>query len=122
MDNIVFEDSLGKKNDAQGSRVIEFELEASNEMYPVEEKGMSARGAAIQLRISVRTTSNWVKKDSIASQDYTERASGSGKLVGRPPNLTEEHGEFMVDWAGNNTNSVVLDDMLVALTEKFGKI
>ena len=36
MDNIVFEDSLGKKNDAQGSRVIEFELEASNEMYPVE--------------------------------------------------------------------------------------
>ncbi|KAI8327008.1 hypothetical protein EDC96DRAFT_533126 [Choanephora cucurbitarum] len=60
---------------------------------------MSACGAAIQLNISFRTASNWVKKDSIASQDYIERASGSGKLVGRPPNLTEEHGEFMVDWA-----------------------
>ncbi|KAI8344897.1 hypothetical protein EDC96DRAFT_328064 [Choanephora cucurbitarum] len=36
MDNIVFEDGLGNKYDTQGNEVMEFEMEADNEMYPVE--------------------------------------------------------------------------------------
>ncbi|OBZ86669.1 hypothetical protein A0J61_05277 [Choanephora cucurbitarum] len=61
---------------------------------------MSTRAAASHLNINVK------KKDSVATQDFIQRASGSIRPIGRPPTLTEGHREFMVEWADSNTDSV----------------
>ncbi|KAI8364212.1 hypothetical protein BD560DRAFT_373281 [Blakeslea trispora] len=83
---------------------------------------MSACAAANRLSINVWTAQNWIKKDSVTPQGFIERASGSGRQVGRPPTLTEEHRKYTVEWADSNTDSVTLDGMLNMLTEKFGKV
>lgn len=38
--------------------------------------------------------------------------------MGRPPVLTEGHGFFLIRWADENTNSVVLE----VLSTEFGKL
>ncbi|KAG1463098.1 hypothetical protein G6F56_005364 [Rhizopus delemar] len=175
--NIIFEDGLGNQHDVEGNKVIEFQMEVDNEMYPVEsvtdydnytymmppekeiikkktettsdrkkkhegikaykhyknaekeklfylvnEKGMSVRAAVLSLNISVRTAQGWVAKNNKAPQEYIQRATGSGRPVGRPPTLTDEHKDFLIEWADKNIDSVTLDDMLEVLTDRFGKL
>jgi hypothetical protein len=68
----------------------------------------------------VRTAQGWASKKSKGSQKYIERSSGSGRPIGRPPVLTDEHKSYVIQWANEDTDSVVLEDMLDVLTEKFG--
>ena len=74
------------------------------------------------LNINVRTAQGWVAKNNKAPQEYIQRATGSGRPVGRPPTLTDEHKDFMIEWADENIDSVTLDDMLEVLTDRFGKL
>ncbi|KAG1434409.1 hypothetical protein G6F56_014324 [Rhizopus delemar] len=83
---------------------------------------MSVRAAALSLNINVRTAQGWVAKNNKAPQEYIQRATGSGRPVGRPPTLTDEHKDFMIEWADENIDSVTLDDMLEVLTDRFGKL
>ncbi|KAG0747157.1 hypothetical protein G6F57_007946 [Rhizopus arrhizus] len=68
---------------------------------------MSVRAATLKFNFNVRTV-----------EEYIQRASGSGRPVGRPPVLTDEQKNYMIQWADENANSVVLGDMLDALIEK----
>jgi transposase len=95
-------------------------LRRSSFFFLVEEKGMSVRAAAQKLSINVRTTQGWVSKNNKDPQEYIKRSPGSERPIGRPPVLTDEHKNYMIQWADENTDSVVLEDMLDALTEKFG--
>ncbi|KAG1642430.1 hypothetical protein G6F44_004837 [Rhizopus delemar] len=61
-------------------------------------------------------------KDNKDPQEYIQMLSDSGRPVGRPPVLTDEYKNYMIQWADENTDSVVLEDMLDALTEKFGNL
>ncbi|KAG1446454.1 hypothetical protein G6F56_009566 [Rhizopus delemar] len=83
---------------------------------------MSVRATALSLNINVRTVQGWVAKNNKAPQEYIQRAKGSGRLVGRPPTLTDEHKDFMIEWADENIGSVTLNDMLEVLTDRFGKL
>ncbi|KAG0934949.1 hypothetical protein G6F57_008815 [Rhizopus arrhizus] len=79
---------------------------------------MNVRAAAQKLSINVRTAQGCVSKNNKDPQEYIQRSPGSGRPVGRPPVLTDEHKNYMILWADENTDSVVLEDMLDALTEK----
>ncbi|KAG1473660.1 hypothetical protein G6F56_000829 [Rhizopus delemar] len=83
---------------------------------------MSVRAAALSLNINVRTVQGWVAKNNKSPQEYIQRATGSGRPVGRSPTLTDEHKDFMIEWADENIDSVTLDDMLEVLTDRFGKL
>ncbi|KAG1408867.1 hypothetical protein G6F60_001111 [Rhizopus arrhizus] len=61
----------------------------------------------------------WISKNNKDPQEYIQRSSGSGRLIGRPPVLTDEHKNYVIQWADEHTDSVVLEDMLDVLTEKF---
>ncbi|KAG1049441.1 hypothetical protein G6F43_008234 [Rhizopus delemar] len=97
-------------------------LRRSSFFFLIEEEGISVRAAAQKLNINVRTAQRWVSKNNKDPQEYIQRSSGSGRPVDRPPVLTDEHKNYMIQWADENTNSVVLEDMLDALTEKFGHL
>ncbi|KAI7900562.1 uncharacterized protein BX663DRAFT_439044, partial [Cokeromyces recurvatus] len=88
----------------------------------VEEKGMSVRAAAMFLNINVYTAQGCMDKNNKAPQEYIQRATGSGRPVGRPPILTEKHKGFMIECADENTDSVTLDDMLNESTDRFGNL
>ncbi|KAG1460631.1 hypothetical protein G6F46_005473 [Rhizopus delemar] len=79
------------------------DVEKEQLFFLVEEKGMGVGAAAQKLNIN----------------EYIQMSSGGGRPVGRPPVLTDEHKHYMIQWAVGNDDSVVLDDMLDALTETF---
>ena len=66
------------------------DVEKEQLFFLVEEKGMSVRAAAQKLSINVRTVQGWISKNNKDPQKY-------------------------IQWADENTNSVVLEDMLDAL-------
>ncbi|KAG1051785.1 hypothetical protein G6F43_006033 [Rhizopus delemar] len=80
---------------------------------------MGIRAAAQKLNINVRTAQGWVSKNN-NPQEYIQMLSGGERPVGRLPVLTDEHKHDMIQWADENTDSVVLEDMLDVLTEKLG--
>ena len=86
--------------------------------YLVKEKGMSTRAAALTLQINPRTAQSWIKKDQEDPQDLITRKSGSGRPVGRPPKLTEEHEKFLINLVDEEA-SLVLDEMMDNLTTQF---
>ncbi|KAG1136225.1 hypothetical protein G6F37_010262 [Rhizopus arrhizus] len=106
-------------NDKKSSYKHYKDVEKEQLFFLVEEKGMSVRAAAQKL-INVRSAQGWVSKNNKDPPEYIQRSSDSGKPVGRPPVLTDEHNNYMIQWADENTDSVVLEDVLDALTEKFG--
>ena len=55
-------------------------------------------------------------------QDYIQRLADSGRLVGRPLVLTDNHKDFLMEWTDENTDSVVLGGMLEMLTVEFRKL
>ncbi|KAG1050394.1 hypothetical protein G6F43_007324 [Rhizopus delemar] len=111
-----------QKDDEKSSYKHYKDIEKEQLFFLVEEKGMSVRAAAQKLNINVHTAQGWVSKNNKDPQEYIQRSSGSGRPVGRPPVLTDEHMNFLIQWADENTDSVVLDDMRRALTEKFGNL
>ncbi|KAI8389401.1 hypothetical protein BD560DRAFT_320007 [Blakeslea trispora] len=84
--------------------------------------GASTRTAANHLNIKIQTVQNWNKKDSVNSQEFVQRSSGSSRPISRSPALTDDLRERMAKWADSSTNLVALDDMLHVSTEKFGRI
>jgi transposase len=84
------------------------------------EKGMSVKATALKLNINVHTAQGWVSKNNKNSQECVQRSFGSGRPVGRPPVLTDEHRNYMIQCADENTDSVVAEDMLDILIENFG--
>jgi transposase len=106
-------------NDKKGSYKHYKDVEKEQLFFLVEEKGMSVRVAAQKL-INVRSAQGWVSKNNKDPPEYIQRSSDSGKPVGGSPVLTDEHNNYMIQWANENTDSVVLEDVLDALTEKFG--
>ncbi|KAG1144673.1 hypothetical protein G6F37_006030 [Rhizopus arrhizus] len=81
---------------------------------------MSVRAAALKLDINVCTAQGWVSKNYEGPQEYIQESFSSVRPLGRPPVLANEHKDYMIQWADENTNSVMLEDMLDVLTEKFG--
>ncbi|KAG1051641.1 hypothetical protein G6F43_006164 [Rhizopus delemar] len=81
---------------------------------------MGIRAAAQKLNINVSTAQGWVSKNNKDPQEHIQMSSGNGRPVGRPPVLIDEHKNYIIQWADENTDSVVLEYMLDALTEKFG--
>ncbi|EIE87796.1 hypothetical protein G6F46_002769 [Rhizopus delemar] len=61
-----------------------------------------------------------VSKNYEDPQEYVQKSFSSVRPFGRSPVLTNEHKDYMIQWVGENTDSVVLEDMLDALTEKLG--
>ena len=118
------ETTSDRKKKHEGTKAYKHYKDAEKEklFYLVDEKGMSVRAAALSLNINVRTAQGWVAKNNKAPQEYIQRATGSGRPVGRPPTLTDEHKDFMIEWADENIDSVTLDDMLEVLTDRFGKL
>jgi transposase len=88
--------------------------------YLVEGKGMSVRAAALKLDINVCTAQGWVSKHYEDPQEYIQKSFNSIRPLGRPPVLTNEHKDYMIHQADENTDSVMLEGMLDVLTEKFG--
>ena len=66
-------------------------FEKEHLFYVVKEKGIGTRAMALALQINLRTAQSWIKKDQEDPQDLITRKLGSGRLVGQPPKLTEEH-------------------------------
>ena len=107
-------------DDKKGSYKQYKDVEKEQLFFLVEEKGMSVRAASQKLSINVRTAQGWLSKNNKDPQEYIQRSPGSGRPVGRPPVLTDEQNNYMIQLADENIDSVVLEDMLDALTEKFG--
>ncbi|KAG0747073.1 hypothetical protein G6F57_001098 [Rhizopus arrhizus] len=107
-------------DDKKGSYKHYKDVEKEQLFFLVEEKGMSVRAASQKLSINVRTAQGWLSKNNKDPQEYIQRSPGSGRPVGRPPVLTDEQNNYMIQLADENIDSVVLEDMLDALTEKFG--
>lgn len=88
--------------------------------YLVNEKGMSVRGATKQMKIPSSTASNWHKKGTEALDDFVEwRKAGSGRPVGRPPKLTDDHRNYLVKLVDENDTGLTLDQMMESLTTGF---
>ncbi|KAI8087524.1 hypothetical protein BDF21DRAFT_486079 [Thamnidium elegans] len=52
---------------------------------------MRIRGATKELNVPPSTAQNWANADKRNPRDVIEREEGSGKAVGRPQVLVEEH-------------------------------
>ncbi|CEP16997.1 hypothetical protein [Parasitella parasitica] len=85
--------------------------------YYLYEKGMSIRGAAAELKIPKSTAYEWKKKFEEGGDVFT-RKEGSGRPVGRPAILNEEHQKYLVEMIDENP-SLVLDQMMDSLTSQF---
>jgi hypothetical protein len=57
------------------------------------------------------------KKESQNPEEVIERKKGSGRLVGRPPILREEHEQFLKELIDDKP-SLVLEEMMDNLTSK----
>jgi transposase len=92
------------------------EKEAFFELY--YNKGMSARAAAIQLKIKIRTAQDWAQKDQTDPQDIIQRKIGSGKPVGRPSKFNPEHKKYLEDLVDEQPD-IVLGDIMTSLVGRF---
>lgn len=81
---------------------------------------MSIRAAALKLNINLHAAQGWIPKKNKDIQKYIQSPPGSGISVGRPPVLTDDHKKYMIQWAVENADSVVLQDILDFLHEKLG--
>ena len=52
---------------------------------------MSVNATALKLNINVHTAQGWVSKNNKKPQECIQKSFGSGRPVGRPPVLTDEH-------------------------------
>lgn len=87
--------------------------------YLIYEKGMSVRAAAQEIKVPQSTAQTWKKKAELAGDEEMEpRQSGSGRKAGRPPVLTEEHQQFLINFIDERPSSV-LDEMIEGLTSHF---
>ncbi|RCI01841.1 hypothetical protein CU098_002298, partial [Rhizopus stolonifer] len=112
------------------NEVIEFEMEVENKMYPVESvtdydryTNLKLPEKEIKKEAEANVCQNKEKATSVrvaATSLNINRATGNGRPVYRPPTLTDEHKDFMIEWTDENTDPVILDDMLEVLTEKLG--
>lgn len=88
--------------------------------FLVNEKGMSTRGAANHLKIPSSTAFNWQKKCIEALDEFVEwRKPGSGRPVGRPPKLTDDHRDYLVKIVDDNDTGLTLEQMMESLTTEF---
>ena len=55
---------------------------------------MSVKATALKLNINVHTAQGWVSKNNKKPQECVQRSFGSGRPVGRPPVLIDEHTEL----------------------------
>ncbi|KAG1473685.1 hypothetical protein G6F56_000817 [Rhizopus delemar] len=83
---------------------------------------MSVRVADMSFKINVRTTQGRLAKNNKIPQEYIQKATDSGRLVGRPPALTDEHKDFMIEGVDEKIDSVTLNDMLEVLVDRFGNL
>ncbi|CEP08441.1 hypothetical protein, partial, partial [Parasitella parasitica] len=89
--------------------------------FLVLEKGMSIRGAAKELNLPATTAQSWYKRgmESLEKgEDLCIRKTGSGRPVGRPPKLSNEHRDYLVQIIDEKP-SIVLDEMMEKLTSEF---
>ncbi|KAG1436354.1 hypothetical protein G6F56_013593 [Rhizopus delemar] len=63
------------------------------------------------------TAQSWYKKESQNPEEAIERKKGSGRPVGRPPTLREEHEQFLKELIDDKP-SLVLEEMMDSLTSK----
>ncbi|KAI8635876.1 hypothetical protein BD408DRAFT_438457 [Parasitella parasitica] len=88
--------------------------------YLIYEKGMSVRAAAQEIKVPQSTTQTWKKKAELAGDEEMEpRQSGSGRKAGRPPVLTEEHQQFLINFIDEKQSSVLDEMMIEGLTSHF---
>ncbi|CEP07534.1 hypothetical protein [Parasitella parasitica] len=89
-------------------------------IFLVNEKGMFVRGTAKQMKIPSSTASNWHKRGTEVLGDFVEwRKTENGRLVGRPPKLTEDHRKYLVKLVDENDTELTLDQMMKSLTTEF---
>ena len=79
---------------------------------------MGIREAARALKMPETTAQSWYKKESQNPEEAIERKKGSGRPVGRPPTLREEHEQFLKELIDGKP-SLVLEEMMDNLTNKF---
>ncbi|KAI8967804.1 hypothetical protein BDF20DRAFT_792955, partial [Mycotypha africana] len=84
----------------------------------VYEKGMSAREAALKLRITPRTAQRWIANDQRDPQTYKERKEGSERPVSRPAMMDDRHKTHLVDLIDEEP-ALVLDQMIDSLAADF---
>ncbi|KAG0932794.1 hypothetical protein G6F30_010571 [Rhizopus arrhizus] len=75
---------------------------------------MDIREAARALKMPETTAQSWYKKESENPEEEIGRKKGSGRPVGRPSALREEHGQFLKELIDDKP-SLVLEEM-IALT------
>lgn len=86
------------------------------------EKNKSIRSAAAELKVPQSTAQSWIKKAKQAGDEtLEERKAGSGRPVGRPPVLTEDHKEFLINLVDEKP-SLVLEEMVESLTSQFSDL
>lgn len=87
--------------------------------FLVDEKCMSIRSAAAQLKIPYSTARNWIiKNNNNEDVEIVGRKEGSGRPAGRPPTLTDEHKDYLVEILDEKPG-LVLDEMMESLNSQF---
>ncbi|KAG1255894.1 hypothetical protein G6F68_010039 [Rhizopus microsporus] len=86
--------------------------------FLIYEKNMDIREAARALKMPETTAQSWYKKESENPEEEIGRKKGSGRPVGRPSALREEHEQFLKELIDDKP-SLVLEEMMDSLTSKF---
>jgi transposase len=89
--------------------------------YLVNEKRMSIRGAAAEIKVSSSTACNWHKKglESLELDEDIEKGGARGAVkMGRPAILNDIHKDYLTSLV-DEKSSIVLDEMMKSLTTQF---
>ena len=92
--------------------------------YLVNEKRMSIRGAAAEIKVPSSTAYNWHKKglESLELDENIEKSGASGAVkMGRPALLNDIHKDYLISLV-NVKPSIVLDEMMGSLTTEFADL
>ncbi|KAI8875099.1 hypothetical protein K501DRAFT_154522, partial [Backusella circina FSU 941] len=81
-------------------------------------KGISARAAALQHNINVRTAQDWAKKDQEDPQDIIARRGNSGRPPGRPSRFHEEHVKYLENHVDEKPD-ITIEDAMASLVKDF---
>ncbi|KAI7868553.1 hypothetical protein BDF14DRAFT_1910194, partial [Spinellus fusiger] len=62
--------------------------------------------------MNYQTVFHWTIKHENDAKDYFERKSGSGRPIGLLSVPTKDQRSFIIDMIDENTDSLILDDMM----------
>ncbi|KAG1488698.1 hypothetical protein G6F46_012114 [Rhizopus delemar] len=92
--------------------------------YLVNEKRMSIRGAAAEIKVPSSTAYNWHKKglESLElDEDIEKGGARSAVKMGRPALLNDIHKDYLISLVDEKP-SIVLDEMMGSLTAAFADL